>query len=224
MKGRKNMLKVKAVIFDMDGLMVDTEPVGNMICVKAHQKFGYEITQEMLFDLIGRNGTSALEYYRAVFGDDYPYQDIRQESRRLHDEYYQTHDIEVKPGLYELIDYLHGQGIKMAVASSTVTERVRDNLAKIHVLSDFDHVIGGDQIVDGKPAPDIFLKALELLEVDASEALVLEDSKNGILAAYHAHIPVICIPDIVQHTPETLAKTYKVLDCLDQVIGEVVKK
>lgn len=218
------MLKVKAVIFDMDGLMVDTEPVGNMICVKAHEKFGYKITQEMLFDLIGRNGTSALEYYRTVFGDDYPYQEIRQESRRLHDEYYSTHDIEVKPGLYELIAYLHDQGIKMAVASSTVTERVKENLEKIHVLADFDHVIGGDQIINGKPAPDIFLKALELLNVDASEALVLEDSKNGILAADHAHIPVICIPDIVRHTPETLSKTYKVLDRLDKVIAEVVKK
>lgn len=109
----------------------------------------------------------------------------------------------------------------MAVASSTVTSRVQSNLERIHVLSYFDHVIGGDQIVHGKPAPDIFLKALELLEVGPDEALVLEDSKNGILASYQARIPVICIPDIVKHTQETLNKTYKVLERLDQVIDEV---
>lgn len=215
------MLKVKAVIFDMDGLMVDTEPVGNMICVQAHQKFGYEITQEMLFDLIGRNATSAKEYYFHTFGNDYPYNEIKKEITQLHEEYYQTHDIAVKPGLYKLLNYLKEQGIKMAVASSTVTARVQSNLQRIHVLSYFDHVIGGDQIVHGKPAPDIFLKALELLGVDHDEALVLEDSKNGILASYQAQIPVICIPDIVKHTSETLNKTYKVLDRLDQVIDEV---
>lgn len=217
------MLKVKAVIFDMDGLMVDTEPVGNMICVQAHQKFGYEITQEMLFDLIGRNAHSAKEYYLQVFGKDYPYQQIREESKRLHEEYYQKHEIAVKPGLYELLDYLKKSGIKMAVASSTVTSRVISNLERIHVLPYFDHVIGGDQIVHGKPAPDIFLKALELLQVEHDQALVLEDSKNGILASYHAHIPVICIPDIVKHTKETIEKTYKVLNRLDQVIDEVEK-
>lgn len=217
------MLKVKAVIFDMDGLMVDTEPVGNMICVQAHKKFGYEITQEMLFDLIGRNAHSAREYYMQVFGEDYPYQQIKEESQKLHTEYYQNHEIAVKPGLYELLDYLKKSGIKMAVASSTVTSRVQSNLERIHVLSYFDEVIGGDQIIHGKPAPDIFLKALELLQVSADQALVLEDSKNGILASYYAHIPVICIPDIVKHTKETLDKTYKVLDRLDQVINEVEK-
>ena len=137
--------------------------------------------------------------------------------------YYQNHEIAVKPGLYELLDYLKKSGIKMAVASSTVTSRVQSNLERIHVLSYFDEVIGGDQIIHGKPAPDIFLKALELLQVSADQALVLEDSKNGILASYYAHIPVICIPDIVKHTKETLDKTYKVLDRLDQVINEVEK-
>lgn len=98
------MLKVKAVIFDMDGLMIDTEPVGNMICVKSNKKFGYEITEEMLFDLIGRNVQSAKLYFKDVFGEDYPYDEIRKESTRLRNEYYQTHDIEVKPGLYQLFD------------------------------------------------------------------------------------------------------------------------
>lgn len=218
------MLKVKAVIFDMDGLMVDTEPVGNMICVKANQKFGYTVTQEMLFDLIGRNHQSAKEYYFDVFGPNYPIEKIREEASRLRKEYYAIHDIEVKPGLYELLDYLKEQGIKMAVASSTVSQQVLTNLKDIHVDHYFDCIIGGDMIVQGKPAPDIFLKALSLLQVNNDEAVVLEDSKNGILASYAAHIPVICIPDLVKHTKDTLDKTYMVLERLDQVIDHVGKR
>lgn len=215
------MLKVKAVIFDMDGLMVDTEPVGNRICVQSNKKFGYEITQDMLFDLIGRNAQSACAYLKETFGDDYPYEEIRKESMRLRKEYYQTHDIEVKPGLYTLLAYLKESGIKMAVASSTMSETVLKNLKQIHVDHYFDCIIGGEQIVNGKPAPDIFLKALELLDVQNDEAVVLEDSKNGILASYYAKIPVICIPDIVKHTKDTLEKTYMVLESLDQVIDHV---
>ena len=79
-------------------------------------------------------------------------------------------------------------------------------------------------IVQGKPAPDIFLKALSLLQVNNEEAVVLEDSKNGILASYAAHIPVICIPDLVKHTKDTLDKTYMVLERLDQVIDHVGKR
>lgn len=217
------MLKVKAVIFDMDGLMVDTEPVGNMICVESNKKFGYVITENMLFDLIGRNVQSAKLYFKEVFGDDYPYDEIRKENARLRKEYYKTHKIEVKPGLYQLLDYLKNSGIKMAVASSTVSETVLKNLKDIHVEHYFDCIIGGEQIENGKPAPDIFLKALELLDVKNNEAVVLEDSKNGILASFDAGIPVICIPDIVKHTKDTLEKTYMVLDSLDQVIDQVEK-
>lgn len=215
------MLKVKAVIFDMDGLMVDTESIGNMICKESNKKFGYNITEEMLYDLIGRNSQSARLYFNEVFGNDYPYDEIRRENIRLKKEYYETHDLKVKPGLYELLDYLKDNNIKMAVASSTISKTVLQNLKKIHVEHYFDCIIGGEQVLHGKPAPDIFLKALELLDVENNEAVVLEDSKNGILSAYNAHIPVICIPDIVKHTDDTLQKTYMVLKSLDQVIDQI---
>ena len=219
----KSMLKVKAVIFDMDGLMINTEHIGNMICVKSNKKFGYEITEKMLFDLIGRNSQSARLYFNKVFGKDYPYDEIKKENVRLKKEYYKTHDLEVKPGLYQLLDYLKNNEIKMAVASSTISELVIKNLKEIHADHYFDCIIGGDQIVNGKPDPEIFLKALKLLGVKNDEAVVLEDSKNGILASYNANIPVICIPDIVKHTNDILEKTYMVIDRLDHVIDYIGK-
>ena len=218
------MLKVNAVIFDMDGLMIDTEPVGKMLVKKSHEKFGYEISEEMFVHLIGSNEQSAKEYYFSVFGEDYPYQDIKDYRNILRNEYFKTHPLEVKKGLYDLLEYLKKNHIKMAVASSTRYERVMSNLKQIKVDSYFDAIIGGDQIEHGKPAPDIFLKAVELLDVKKEDALVLEDSKNGILAAHAGCIPVICIPDLIHHGKDILDLTVGCYESLDQLMNVIVKK
>ena len=112
----------------------------------------------------------------------------------------------------------------MAVASSTRYERVLSNLKSIKVDHYFNAIIGGDQIQHGKPAPDIFLKAVELLGVSKEDALVLEDSKNGILAAHAGNIPVICIPDLIHHSKDILDLTVGCYDSLDQLIDVIVKK
>ena len=120
--------------------------------------------------------------------------------------------------------YYEKKNIKMAVASSTRYERVLSNLKSIKVDHYFDAIIGGDQIQHGKPAPDIFLKAVELLGVSKEDALVLEDSKNGILAAHAGNIPVICIPDLIHHSKDILDLTVGCYDSLDQLIDVIVKK
>ena len=191
------MLELNAVIFDMDGLMIDTEPVGKMLVKTSHEKFGYEITEEMFYHLIGTNEKTSKAYYHSVFGEDYP---------------------------YHLLENLKKKNIKMAVASSTRYERVLSNLKSIKVDHYFNAIIGGDQIQHGKPAPDIFLKAVELLGVSKEDALVLEDSKNGILAAHAGNIPVICIPDLIHHSKDILDLTVGCYDSLDQLIDVIVKK
>ena len=187
------MLELNAVIFDMDGLMIDTEPVGKMLVKTSHERFGYEITEDMFYHLIGTNEKTSKAYYHSVFGEDYPYQKIKDYRDQLRKEYFNSHPLEVKKGLYDL-------------------------------LEDFDAIIGGDQIQHGKPAPDIFLKAVELLGVSKEDALVLEDSKNGILAAHAGNIPVICIPDLIHHSKDILDLTVGCYDSLDQLIDVIVKK
>ena len=123
-----------------------------------------------------------------------------------------------------LLEYLKKNHIKMAVASSTRYKRVLSNLKSIKVNHYFDAIIGGDQIQHGKPAPDIFLKAVELLKVNKEDALVLEDSRNGILAAHAGKIPVICIPDLIHHSKDILNLTEGCYDSLDQLIDVIVKK
>lgn len=217
------MIKVKAVIFDMDGLMIDTEPVGKMLVKTSHEKYGYKITEDMFVHLIGSNEQSAKEYYYSVFGEDYPYQKIKDYRNILRNEYFKTHPLQVKKGLYALLDDLKKKNIKLAVASSTRYERVMSNLKQIKVDHYFDVIIGGDQIEHGKPAPDIFLKAVELLAVKQEEALVLEDSKNGILASHAGNIPVICIPDLIHHSKDVLDLTIGCYDSLDQLIPLIQK-
>ena len=218
------MLELNAVIFDMDGLMIDTEPVGKMLVKTSHEKFGYEITEEMFYHLIGTNEKTSKAYYHSVFGEDYPYQKIKDYRDQLRKEYFNSHPLEVKKGLYDLLEDLKKKNVKMAVASSTRYERVFSTLNRIKVDHYFDAIIGGDQIQHGKPAPDIFLKAVELLGVSKEDALVLEDSKNGILAAHAGNIPVICIPDLIHHSKDILDLTVGCYDSLDQLIDVIVKK
>ena len=94
------MLELNAVIFDMDGLMIDTEPVGKMLVKTSHERFGYEITEDMFYHLIGTNEKTSKAYYHSVFGEDYPYQKIKDYRDQLRKEYFNSHPLEVKKGLY----------------------------------------------------------------------------------------------------------------------------
>ena len=157
------MLELNAVIFDMDGLMIDTEPVGKMLVKTSHEKFGYEITEEMFYHLIGTNEKTSKAYYHSVFGEDYPYQKIKDYRDQLRKEYFNSHPLEVKKGLYDLLEDLKKKNIKMAVASSTRYERVLSNLKSIKVDHYFNAIIGGDQIQHGKPAPHLTFATQEPL-------------------------------------------------------------
>ncbi|MDD8048566.1 MAG: HAD family phosphatase [Thomasclavelia sp.] len=215
------MLKVKGVIFDMDGLMIDSEKLAYKTNIIAAKKYGYELPEAVAINLMGRNLQDSFKYLEEVFGKDYPAQKIRDEAVRLRYEHYEVHPIEAMPGLYELIDYLKSKNIKMAVASSTRKARVIEQLTTIKVIDDIDYIVGGDEEPKGKPEPDIFLNALKGLNISNEDALVLEDSKNGILAANNANINVICIPDVVKHPQNICDLTYKTLNSLKDVIEEI---
>ncbi|RHM62890.1 MULTISPECIES: HAD family phosphatase [Coprobacillaceae] len=215
------MLKKKAVIFDMDGLMIDSERIALKTNIEVHQEYGYPLDESVALDLVGRNLANTKAYLEDYFGEGYPFDIIRKETVKRRMDYYKENPLQMKKGLVPLLDYLKKEKIKTAVASSTRKARIIENLKEIKVLEYFDYIVGGDQIVHGKPAPDIFLDACHALKVKPQEALVLEDSKNGILAAVNGNIDVICIPDLVQHPQEILDLTYCTLDSLDQVINEV---
>lgn len=125
--------------------------------------------------------------------------------------------VPVKPGLHELLDFLRARKIKIAVATSSNRDTTLHLLTSAKVKDYFDAILCGDEIVKSKPDPEIFLKAAEKLQCLPSHCIVLEDSSNGVLAAHHAGMKVIMIPDLVEPTPETLCYVFKQMYTLSEV-------
>lgn len=215
-------MKLKLVIFDMDGLMYDTETIGLECLTKAAKKFGYTIDREFGLSSIGMNAHDYRKMVKAKFGDDYPFDQVSHESRMTRMSHFRKYGIAVKPGLKELIDYLKENNVKIALASSSSKETI-DEYNRLAGFDDcFDFIIAGDMVIHSKPDPEIFLKVLEHFKVAKQEALVLEDSRNGIIASYNAQIPVICVPDLVKHSEEITKLTYATLPSLIEV-KEMIK-
>lgn len=212
------MKKTELIIFDMDGLMFDTEIVGMQVMMQVLQEYGYQLTKEMYLSLIGTSGQVAKERLLSYFGEDYPLSSIQQTTR---DRLIQTIDQEglrIKPGLTELIQAARQKNIKICIASSSHQSRVSHYLQLANMEQTFDFVISGDMVKRTKPDPEIFLTALAMADVGKNQALVLEDSKNGILASHAAGIPVICVPDLQQPEPAIESLCWAVLPTLQHVI------
>lgn len=211
------MKKLELIIFDMDGLMFDTEKISFISWKKAAQNYGYEIDEEVFKKTIGSNLTRTMEIYLAHFGDMFPIDAIRDERFKMAESLINQNGVPVKRGLYELLDYLKVTDIKMAVATSTSRQRAITLLKMAGIDRCFDYVLCGDEIEHCKPHPEIFLKVSERLGCLPERCMVLEDSEAGILAAYRAGMLPIMIPDMKEPEEEVMKLIYKQLDNLNEV-------
>jgi haloacid dehalogenase superfamily, subfamily IA, variant 3 with third motif having DD or ED/haloacid dehalogenase superfamily, subfamily IA, variant 1 with third motif having Dx(3-4)D or Dx(3-4)E len=211
-------MNVKCLIFDMDGLMFDSEVIAEMAYKKAVQEFGYEISNEIYYQLLGRNKADAHIIIKELMGEEYPAHEIHKLAHEFKYEHIQEHGLPMKKGLMELLEFAKQKGILMAVASSSDKSIIEGYLKLGGIETYFDYIISGEQVVHSKPNPEIFLRVCRELGVTPKEALVLEDSKNGIMAAVNGNIPVICIPDILDHEDEITKLTYKTLPDLTAVM------
>lgn len=187
------------VIFDVDGLMIDTESVWKNAFDKAGDKYGISNLGDTLFpSLIGKR----LEDEQVLLDRLLP-SDIQ---NQLINEWRQIglgsleREVPVKPGLYEMLDYLEQHHIKMAVATTTRRELTKQRLKKIGVYDRFDYVLCGDEVTKRKPNPEIYLSVLHKMNTKAENAIVLEDSSVGVEAAYRAGIDCIQVPDLIAPT------------------------
>lgn len=212
------MMDVKCLIFDMDGLMFDSEVIAEKAYKKAAKEFGYEISNDIYYQLLGRSRTDAYIIMKEIMGAEYPATEINKLAHEFKDAHIQEHGLPTKKGLMELLTYVKQKGILMAVASSSDKSVIEWYLTLAGIDSYFDYIISGDQVAHSKPNPEIFLNVCHHLKVKPEESLVLEDSKSGIMAAVNGNIPVICIPDILDHEEEIKKLTYKTLPDLNAVI------
>lgn len=213
----KNMEKLSLIIFDMDGLMLDTERLSILAWEKAGKDFGYEITPAITVGATGLDARDAVLYFKKQLGESLPYFDIVKLTSKYVEEYIQQNGVPIKEGLYELIDFLEERSFLKAVATSTYREKAEECLSLADVKDRFDLIVCGDDVLKGKPEPDIFLKVAEELKCFPNECIVLEDSENGLKAASRAGMYPICVPDIKKPSEEVQKLVYKEFKSLVEV-------
>jgi HAD superfamily hydrolase (TIGR01509 family) len=202
---------------DMDGLMLDTERLARIAWQRAATEWGYTLLDEVYLQIVGRTVPDAERILCATLGVGFPFREVRALTQRYLEEQIAESGVPLKPGLLELLDYLEEYAIPKAVASSTERTFVLGKLAAAGLRARFDAVVCGDDVENGKPAPDIFLEAARRLGVPAEECLVLEDSDAGIEAAHAAGMVAVMVPDLKSPSPTAASHAYRVFSSLDEV-------
>jgi len=208
---------MKAVVFDMDGLMFDTERVFVKAWDYAGEKMGLGKTGYMVLKTLGVNVNASKQIWIEEFGERYNEEELRKYSKEFISDYYSKNKVPVKKGLYVLLDYLKRNGYKLAVASSTKRSEVEHHLKEAGVFDYFETVICGDMVEKSKPEPDIYLTACEAIGVEPAEAVALEDSKNGLLSAHRAGMKVIMVPDLWEADEEVKSFLWNICGDLEEV-------
>ena len=193
---------ISAVIFDMDGVIFDSERLVIECWKVVAEKYGIENIEEACFECLGINAALTKELMKKRYGETFPYDAYKKEMSAIFHSRAAGGKLPQKKGIKELLTFLKENQIPTAVASSTRREVVMRELEEGGLLPYFDRVICGDMVERSKPEPDIFLKACESLSIDATEAYAIEDSYNGIRAAFRAGMKPIMVPDLAEPTEE----------------------
>lgn len=208
-----------AVIFDMDGLMLDTERLARQAWERAFAERGLPIYDEVYYQIIGRTSADSRQVFSQAYALDLDVIDAiaRRKTAFLLDAY--EREVPVKPGLIELLAWLDARGMPRAVATSTLRELAVHKLGKAGLADGFSVIVCGDEVANGKPAPDIFLRAAQHLGVQPRACAVLEDSEPGIRAARAAGMRAILVPDQAPPSPESTALAHRVCASLGEARG-----
>jgi HAD superfamily hydrolase (TIGR01509 family) len=208
-----------AVVFDMDGVIFDSERAVMNCWIEIADKYGIENIEEPYFACTGTTMARTREIMLETYGEDFPYDEYAREASLMYHEKYDGGRLPMKPGVVELLTFLKSEGKKIALASSTRRQTVINQLRDANILDFFDAVICGDMVEHSKPAPDIFLKACCELGSKPERTYGIEDSYNGIRAAHAGNLRPIMVPDLLPCNEEMTEITEVVLDNLLEVRG-----
>lgn len=189
---------IKGIVFDMDGLMIDSERVVQHSWTVVGQKMGYGDLGEDIYHTLGLNQKARGAYFCGKYGGDFPYEEFVKAYREEYQRYVEECGMPAKKGLHEILGRMRELEMPMAVATSSSEASARKNLERQGITHYFQSIICGNMVTMGKPDPEIYLKSCEALGLEPACVVALEDSVNGIRSAYGAGMQTFMIPDLVR--------------------------
>ncbi len=212
---------IKAVIFDMDGTLIDTEKYYRRFWPMALAEFGYTMTDEQALSMRSLGRPFAPARLRELFGEELDYMQVRRRRKELMEACIDKEGIQPKPGAKELLVALKNRGIITAVATATDLKRTHKYLEMTGLRGYFDELISATMVKEGNPSPDIYVYACEKLGLVPRECIAVEDSPNGVLSAYRAGCKVVMVPDQTQPDEELSSYLYGCVESLD-LLKEII--
>ena len=210
---------MRSVIFDMDGVIFDSERAIYNLWKELSEKYGFDDIYEVYIQCIGVNLDATRKIFTEHYGPDFPYQEYQDEESRMYHERYDGGNIPLKPDIEMVLEYIKNKGYKIAIASSTRSAQVRKQIENAGLLHYFDVIVGGDMVTKSKPDPEVFYKAAELLGAEPSDTVVIEDSFNGIRAAHAGGFIPVMVPDMLPPDDEMREKARYIFEALKEVEG-----
>ena len=211
-----NNQEIKAIFFDLDGTLIDTEPIYNRFWREAVASFNKVLTYEQALKLRSLDSNMAGKLFEEWYGDFSLYKRAREVRREKMNLYLQTHPISLKPGTVEILKFLKEKGIKSYIVTATRKDDAIRMTSDYGIYEYLEEIISTKQVLKGKPNPDVYLYALEVANLKANKVLAVEDSPNGILSTKNANIKGIFIPDLTQPTSDIENAIYKVFPSLHE--------
>ncbi len=189
-------MTVKALLFDLDGLLVDSEPLSRRAWNEVIARVGYTLSDEVFMQMVGRSESEVRTLFERVFGPDFPFEKVTRLRQAHFLEALAREGVPPKPGAHDLLAYVTRRGLAKAVASSTSRAMAEAKLRSAGLREFFEVIVTGEDVPQAKPAPDLFLEAARRLNLPPEACVVLEDSSVGVQAAHAAGMRCILIPDV----------------------------
>ena len=216
---------IKAVLFDMDGTIFDTEAIYRRAWIRAAKDVGFNVDMDRFFELVcGLNMADMTALVHHVYGEDAPFEEVRAGRRVYIEEALATIGLQFKSGAPEILYSLKEQGIRIALVTSSGRPLVDRYLKMSGLEGVFDVIMTGETVVHGKPHPEIFLNAAAKLGIDPSHCMVVEDSPNGIRAGHAAEMYTVMVPDLHPCTEELKSLLWHCCNTLSDLLPLIEKE
>jgi HAD superfamily hydrolase (TIGR01509 family) len=216
--GRLTLSRPAALLLDMDGLLIDTERLYLEVNTLAAAELGHRLAPETNLGMVGVAIDGCRRLLAEAHGADFPFERFRDLGYELL-EARMADGVPLKPGAAALVHWAKGEGLPVAVATSTRRARAEDHLARVDLLHRLDALVTRDDVVAAKPAPEPYLTAAAWLGVAPGAALACEDSANGVRSAAAAGVPVVMVPDVLAPTDELRGLARAVVPDLHHVLA-----